>query len=347
MSPTSSRNVKPRYQEKTMMIRILGCVAAAVLAACTTRPPAPTQAMVEAHVQRARALAGADLQFLMPVCQPQPAQRPNPGDAAMEQRLQREIARTPPEPGQAFDNLYFVGSAWVSAWVVKTSDGLILIDALNNALEARALIEGGMRKLGLDPAHIKYLVVTHGHGDHYGGATMLVDKYRMRVVASALDWQMMETQLEFDSPQWGRPPKRDLSVVDGDKLTLGDTTLTLYVTPGHTPGTLSPVIETRTGGRTHKALLWGGTAFNFGKDIPRLDSYIAETERMREVVRREKIDVFLSNHPAYDATVQNLAAIRQNPSAPNPYIRSPEAVDRALQTLGECARAQRVRFMLS
>ncbi len=330
-----------------MLIRTLSCLAAAVLAACATQAPAPTQAMVETHVEKARALAGADLQFLMPVCRPQPARRPDPGDPAMEQRLHREIARTPPEPGQAFDNLYFVGSAWVSAWVVKTSDGLILIDALNNALEAQGLIEGGMRKLGLDPAQIKYLVVTHGHGDHYGGAPSLVAKYGMRVVASEIDWRMMETQLEFDSPQWGRPPKRDLAVSDGDKLTLGDTTVTLYVTPGHTLGTLSPVIETRAGGRTHKALLWGGTAFNFGKDIPRLDGYIAGTERMREVVRREKIDVFLSNHPAYDATVPNLAAIRQNPAAPNPYVRSPAAVERALQTLGECARAQRVRFMIS
>lgn len=326
---------------------------AAMLAACGT-PPAPTappappsQATVDAHVERARALAGTDLQFLMPVCQPQPAQRAAPGDPAIEQMLQRQIARPAPEPAQVFDNLYYVGSAWVSAWVVRTSQGLILIDALNNALEASGLIEGGMRKLGLDPAQIKYLVVTHGHGDHYGGASMLAQKYGMRVVASALDWQMMETQLEFDSPQWGRPPKRDIAVQDGDRLTLGDTTITFYVTPGHTLGTLSPVIEARAGGRTHKALMWGGTSFNFGKDFGRLDSYIAQTERMRGVARREPIDVFLSNHPGWDGTVENLAALRQNPGARNPYVRGTEAVDRALRTLGECARAQRVRFMLA
>jgi L-ascorbate metabolism protein UlaG (beta-lactamase superfamily) len=106
-----------------------------------------------------------------------------------------------------------------------------------------------MRKLGLDPAQIKYIVVTHGHGDHYGGAAMLVQKYRSRVVASGVDWDMMETALEFDTPLWSKPPKRDIAVKDGDTIRLGDTTVTLYMTPGHTKGTLSPVFHVKAGGR--------------------------------------------------------------------------------------------------
>ncbi len=246
--------------------------AAAALTACATRAPAPTtQATVDAHVAKATAIAGDDLKGLMPVCNPQPAVRPS--GPAIEQLLQRWISAPPPEPGQAFDNLYYVGSGAVSAWVLKSSAGLILIDAMNNALEASALIEGGMRKLGLDPAQIKYIVVTHGHGDHYGGAAMLAEKYKARVVASAIDWQMMESGLEFDSPQWSRPPKRDIAVNDGDTLKLGDTTLTLYVTPGHTLGTLSPVIELKSGGRTHRAMLWGGTGFNFPHVPERFTAY--------------------------------------------------------------------------
>ena len=197
---------------------------------------------------------------------------------------------------QVFDNLYFVGGDWVSAWLVKTSEGLILIDALNNAEEAAALIEGGMVKLGLDPRQIKYIVVTHGHGDHYGGARYLVDKYRPRVIASEADWNMMHGQLEFDSAAWDRPPARDMAVRDGDKVTLGDTTLTFQVTTGHTLGTLSPTFDVRAGGRTYHALLWGGTSFNFGKDFSRLRSYSANTQRMRALTARMPIDVFLSNH---------------------------------------------------
>lgn len=320
-------------------------IAAASLAACAT-PPAPvTQATVDAHVARATTLAGEDLKYLLPVCRPQPAERA--GGPAVEQLLQRMIAAPAPEPGQAFDNLYFVGSGWVSAWVLKTSDGLILIDALNNALEARALIEGGMRKLGLDPAQIKYVVVTHGHGDHYGGAPMLVEKYRTRVVASAIDWHMMETGLEFDSPQWGRPPRRDIAIKDGDTLTLGDSTITFHVTPGHTLGTISPVFDVKAGGRTHRAMIWGGTSFNFGRDMGRLDSYIAQTERMRQVAARRSVDVMLSNHPGYDGTVAKLAALRANPSGRNPFVTGGEVADRSMRILNECARAQKARFQIS
>jgi metallo-beta-lactamase class B len=229
--------------------------------------------------------------------------------------------------------------------VLKTSDGLILIDALNNAAEASQLIEGGMRKLGLDPAQIKYIIVTHGHGDHYGGAQMLADKYGAKVVASAIDWDMMGGKLEFESAVWDAPPKRGISVVDGQTLTLGDTTMTFYVTPGHTLGTLSPVFDVKAGGRTHRALVWGGTSFNFGRDFARLDSYIAQTERLARIARAQSIDVPLSNHPSYDGTVAKLQARAANPGT-QPFVAGTAAVERGLQVMGECARAQKLRFQL-
>ena len=80
----------------------------------------------------------------------------------------KSVNQPKPEPGKAFDNLYFVGTKWVSAWAIKTSEGIIiLIDALNNGKEAAELIDGGLRKLGMDPAQITCIIVTHGHGDHY------------------------------------------------------------------------------------------------------------------------------------------------------------------------------------
>src|SRR6187402_3959238 len=111
----------------------LAIASAALLAGCAISPaPANPQAPVDAYVANATAIAGEDLKNLLPVCSPQPAVRPS--GPAIEGLLQRWIAAPPPEPGQAFDNLFFVGSAGVSAWVLKTSQGLILIDAMNNAL---------------------------------------------------------------------------------------------------------------------------------------------------------------------------------------------------------------------
>jgi len=324
--------------------RILASVTLAALAACST--VTPSQVTVDQYVDDARRIAGEDLKFLMPVCNPQPAVRAAPS-AAMDESLAKLINQPPPQPGQAFDNLYYVGSAWVSAWVLKTSEGLILIDALNNAKEAADLIEGGMRRLGLDPAQIRYVLVTHGHGDHYGGAQMIAERYGARIVASEIDWQMMETGLEFDSKLWDRPPKRDMAVRDGESLTLGDVTVRFMITPGHTLGTITPVFDVRDGDKVHKAMIWGGTSFNFGRDMGRLDGYIAQTERIRQLSSTWGIDVPLSNHPSYDGTVAKLKARATAAPGANPFVSGQPVVDRALRVLNACARAQKTRFMLT
>ena len=314
------------------------------LSACVGRPMA-TNASVDAHVQRAKALAGNDLQYLLPVCNPQPAQRA--GGPAVEELLKKAINQPAPAPGQVFDNLYYVGSAWVSAWVLKTSEGLILIDALNNTEEARTIIEAGMARLGLNPQDIKYLIVTHGHGDHYGGAVYLAEKYRMRVVASDVDWHMMATELEFDTPLWGRPPAKDIAVRDGDRITLGDTSVTFYLTAGHTLGTLSPSFPVRTGGKTYQALMWGGTSFNFGRDLDRLDRYAEAASRMVDLAQKIPFDALLSNHPGWDNTLQKMSALKLNPQGPHPFLSGQDGVRRSMKVLEECALAQKDRFLMT
>lgn len=341
-----------RKNSRTLLLKTTALAAvAAFIQGCAQTPAQqtpPSEATIAAHVATATRDAGSDLAPLLALCKPAPAAQPP--QAEMDKGLRALIDKPAPLPGKAFDNLYFVGADWVSAWAIKTSDGIILIDALNNQMEAAALIEGGMRRLGLDPAQIRYVVVTHGHGDHYGGAPYLAQKYRARVVMSEADWTMTETKLEFATPIWGAPPKRgagDVSVKDGDRLTLGDTTVTLYITPGHTMGTISPVFDVTSSGRKHRAMLWGGTAFNFGKNVPRLGSYIDATRRMGTVAEAQKIDVLVSNHSGYDGSQGKLAALRQQPTgAANPFVIGTPAVSRALNVMGECAQAQRDRFVL-
>jgi metallo-beta-lactamase class B len=124
-----------------------------------------------------------------------------------------------------FDNLYFVGQTEYSAWAVTTSAGIILIDTIFD-YSVEDEIVAGLKKLGLDPSTIKYAIVSHGHFDHSGGARYLQERFGTRVILSAADWDLLERSSQTK-------PKRDMVATDGQKLTLGDTTLTLYVTPGH------------------------------------------------------------------------------------------------------------------
>lgn len=245
-------------------------------------------------------------------------------------------------PTRVFDNLYYVGSQSLSSWAITTSRGVILIDALRNAEEARAVIEPSMRSLGLNPAQIRYIVVSHGHGDHYGGVRYLVERYRPRVVMSEIDWaEVAKPVLQLDAPHWGRPPVRDIAVRDGHRLRLGDTIVELSVTRTHTPGTISPIVTVRDGRRRHRLMLWGGTGFNFGPSVERLESYAASADRLRVLAAKRNVDVLVTNHPRSDASAMRMDLLRRRePGAPHPFVIGPARVAAVLGALGTCARLQ-------
>src|SRR6185436_7874168 len=161
------------------------------------------------------------------------------------------------EPAKVFDNLYYLGQSEYSAWAVTTSAGIIVIDTLFD-YSVEDEIVNGLTTLGLDPKNIKYAIVSHAHSDHAGGAKLLQDRFGARVLMSEADWDLAARNTQ----SWPKP-RRDMVVTDGQKLTLGDTTLTMYLTPGHTPGTISTIIPVRDRGMPHVVAEWGGTGFNF------------------------------------------------------------------------------------
>ena len=191
------------------------------------------------------------------------------------------------EPVKVFDNLYFVGQTEFSAWAVTTSAGIILVDTIFD-YSVEDEVVGGLKKLGLDPTQIKYAIVSHGHGDHSGGAKYLQDHFGTRIILSAADWDLLDRST-------GTKPKRDMVATDGQKLTLGDTTLTLYLTPGHTLGTISTIIPVKDGGPPHVVAEWGGTMFNWTRnragyitperpDTFWFETYSKSAERFRDIV---------------------------------------------------------------
>ena len=316
------------------LARILAAVSLPLLAGLSQAGSA-AQTPASAPLPPAVEAAARDFPALRGLCAPRPA-TPGPRGGASPTDL------VPLGPTRVFDNLYYVGSRSLSAWAISTSKGIILIDALRNADEARSVIEPSMRRLGLDPAQIRYIVVTHGHGDHYGGVRYLVERYRPRVVMSEIDWgEVAKPVLQLDAPHWGRPPERDIAVRDGHRLRLGDTTIELPVARTHTPGTISPIFTVRDGRRRHKVLLWGGTGFNFGPSVERLGSYGASADRLQALARRRKVDVLISNHPNSDASIERMEAMRERqPRAAHPFVIGRSRVSAVLGALGTCARFQ-------
>jgi len=134
------------------------------------------------------------------------------------------------EPAKVFDNLYFVGTKFHSSWALTTSDGIILIDTLYEYDFRR----GDRRRLEEARAQSRqrqYVIISHAHGDHIGGAKLMQDRFHSRIVMAAPDWEGVEKSAK--SISHGKP-KRDIVGADGQVITLGDTSVTLVFTPGHT-----------------------------------------------------------------------------------------------------------------
>ncbi len=250
-----------------------------------------------------------------------------------------------PPPTQLFDNFYYVGLNSVGAYVLRTSAGLILIDTLNTADDAKQVIVAGMQSLGLDPREIKYILVSHGHGDHYGGAKWLAETYGARVVASGIDWDVMSQPRPARAggangrppPNWGPPPSRDVVATDGEVLTLGDTSITMVLTPGHTPGTLSFILPVFHRGQRHMLAMWGGTNIPANPEAQR--QYLAAFDHFATFTRKLGVDVELSNHPFVDDSLARMEQLRANPKGPNPLVIGVQRYEDYVGILKNCALA--------
>ncbi len=216
---------------------------------------------------------------------------------------------------------------------MNTSEGIIVIDTIFDYSVEAEVVEG-LTKLGLDPAEIRYAIVSHGHGDHSGGARFLQDRFKTRIILGAPDWDLLERNTR--TPQ----PRRDIIATDGQHLTLGETTATLYLTPGHTPGTISTLVPVTDGGRPHLAAAWGGTAFNFPRTPENFKTYIASAERFRDIVTKAGADVLIANHTNFDGSKVKIPALAtRRRGDPHPYVIGTDAVQRYLTVAAECAKA--------
>jgi metallo-beta-lactamase class B len=297
--------------------------------------------MIDAHLIAARTAAGFDFTGTLarlcvaPVAVPSTLRDVAPGPAPARDTWFIE-------PAKVFDNLYFVGSKIHSSWALTTSEGLILIDTLYTYNSEEEIV-GGLKKLGLDPATVKYVIISHAHADHVGGAKMMQDRFGSRIVMGGPDWDSIDKSVN-GYPQ-GKP-KRDIVADDRQKITLGDTTVTIVTTPGHTPGTLSMLFTVRDNGKPINVAYSGGTAFNFPSTVPNFDTYIASQRKMAAAAAAANATILMSNHTEFDNAVLKIRMMAsRKPGEPHPFDIGKEAVARYFTVTGECAQAARLKLL--
>ncbi len=323
----------------TFRTRLASAVAAALAATGAAAQAVPDS--IEAHLLAAKAAAGVDFKgTLGALCLPNaPRSAPagSPGSRPIPDRSTWYAA-----PHQVFDNLYWVGTKVHSSWALKTSQGIILIDTLFNYAADDEIIKG-LKQLGLDPTTIRYVIVSHGHGDHDEGARLLQDRFGAHVVMSAADWDLIANGPEMP----GGKPKRDLIGTDGAKITLGDTSVSLVLTRGHTPGTLSMIFPVQDHGKPLIVAYSGGTLTgSFGTNAARWDEYIASQKKMAQAAAEAGASVVMTNHSEYDNAyikVRLLAA--REPGEAHPYEVGADGVQRYFTVLEECAAAMKLEAM--
>ena len=249
------------------------------------------------------------------------------------------------DPAKVFDNLYFVGGKIHSAWALTTSDGIILIDTIY-PYNSEELIVGGMQKLGLDPKQVKYMIITHGHGDHVGGAKMMQERYGSRIVMGEPDWKFVENSVNrYGQGETSVKPKRDIVAQDGQKITLGDTTVTLVFTPGHTQGTFSLFFPVKDNGKPLTVAYSGGTAFNFVNTVENFQTYIDSQRKMADMAKGLGATVVMSNHSEFDNAVNKIRMIPgRKPGEPSPFELGADAVGRYFKVSEECARVAQLKL---
>jgi metallo-beta-lactamase class B len=319
----------------------LGAFAAATALAVHAQPPGP--GTPDELVAAAKSAAGRDHSgtFLRICVAPDNlnvAPRPPPvtGPRAVPDRATWYAA-----PYKVFDDLYFIGTQIHSAWALTTSDGIVVIDTLfDYAIEPE--IVDGLTKLGLDPRDIKYVLISHGHGDHDQGAALLQSRYGAKVVMGAADW---EATLQRPATAAGGVPTRDIVVgADGTKITLGGTTIDVLATPGHTRGTLSYIFPVRDGGRTLTVAYAGGTAFNFPREAENFAVYRDSQRKMQDAARAAGATALMTNHTEFDRA-HDRARLAQLPRAAgekHPYETDAATVQRYFEMGALCAEAQRL-----
>ncbi|MEO9468173.1 subclass B3 metallo-beta-lactamase [Parasphingorhabdus sp.] len=199
--------------------------------------------------------------------------------------------------------VYYVGNKGLGALFIPTSEGHIVIDG---AMPGQGQwIADSITRLGFDPKEVKILLNSHAHIDHSGGLAELKEITGARLFASAGDKSALEGGFYLGSEDveyLNAPPVTvDRVIADGETVTLGAAKLTAHITPGHTRGCTSWMMDVDQGGESYETLFFcsASVAANRLVGPPQYEGIVADYRQTFATTRDWKPDVFLSNHAEF------------------------------------------------
>ena len=230
------------------------------------------------------------------------------------------------EPFRMIGNLYWVGHTEVGAFLIRTSEGLILMDSTST--EQSHWVKENIEKLGFEMRDIKYILNSHTHEEHMGGTPMFRELSGAKIVASKLAADEMavggRTDFREDGSEQYKPFRVDQMIEDKGKLTLGDVTLTAYLTPGHTKGCTTWTMPVEEAGRRYNAVFFCGMATAGIDRAPLLDNpkypnIVEDYQRSFQVLRSLPCDVYLYARASTIHMHEKLARLQRG-EKPNPFV---------------------------
>lgn len=227
-------------------------------------------------------------------------------------------------PFRIAGNLYFVGTQKASCHILKTDEGLIMIDT--GYEDNYETILDSMAELGLDVMDVKYILHSHGHYDHTDATAKLVALTGAKTFLAREDVKYIK----------GFTP--DVYYTDGMTIRLGDTEILCLHTPGHTEGTYSLFFYVEENGKRWRCGTFGGAGTpqlkrsfmdKYGVPYVMRKHFLASIERLRG----EHVDLFVGNHAGQNRTAEKRALLMEDPAV-NPFVDESGAIwQRFLDTL--------------
>jgi len=229
----------------------------------------------------------------------------------------------PVKPFRIIGNVYYVGAFEVSAFLITTPQGHILLDS--GFAETVPQIRDNLKRLGFKLEDVRLLINSHAHYDHAGGLAELKALTGARLAASEADAAQLAAGGRGDF-QWGDtlpfpPVKADRILHDGDTVEVGGVWLVAHLTPGHTKGNTTWTMEVKDGGKTYNVVFIGSTSAPGYKLVnnPKYPKIVADYQRSFRVLESLPCDVFLGPHGSFFGLQEKMAKLEQG-AATNPFI---------------------------